>query len=142
MGTLPFEILDFHKKYGEVVRIAPDELAFANPSAWTDIMKHRAIGEEELAKHEGFYRPHKEAFPKDILNAGREDHSILRRTLAHGFSDRSMREQQPIIKKYIDLLITRLYENCGAGEKKTVDLMSFYNFTSFDIIGDLVFGER
>ncbi|KAH8904718.1 cytochrome P450 [Coniochaeta sp. PMI_546] len=139
MGTLPFDVLDIHKKYGEVVRIAPNELAFANPTAFKDIMGHRGAGEEELPKWEEFYRPIKE-LPTDIVNANRDEHSLLRRQLAHGFSDRSMRGQQPIIKKYIDLLIRRLYENCGAGEK-AVNMMAWYNFTTFDVIGDLAFGE-
>lgn len=140
MGTLPFEVLDLHKKYGEVVRIAPNELAFANPTAWKDIMGHRGAGEDELEKWESFYRPIKQS-PTDIVSAGRDEHALLRRQLAHGFSDRSMREQQPIIKKYIDQLIRRLHENCAGGEK-AVNLMAWYNFTTFDVIGDLAFGER
>lgn len=28
---------DLHEEYGPVVRIAPDELAFAGPDAWKDI---------------------------------------------------------------------------------------------------------
>lgn len=133
-------MLDLHKKYGEVVRIAPNELAFANPAAWKDIMGHRGPGEEELTKWQDFYRPVKD-IPTDIVNAGREEHAALRRVLAHGFSDKSMRAQQPIIKGYVDLLIQRLKENCEEGKKK-VNLMAWYNFTTFDVIGDLAFGER
>ncbi|KAJ0274117.1 hypothetical protein CBS470a_011936 [Colletotrichum nupharicola] len=33
----------------------------------------------------------------------------------------------------------RLHENCAKGEP--IDLMAWYNFTTFDIIGDLAFGE-
>lgn len=51
-----------------------------------------------------------------------------------------MREQQPIIMQYINLLIRRLHENCYDGTSP-VDIMSWYNYTTFDIIGDLVYGE-
>lgn len=51
-----------------------------------------------------------------------------------------MREQQPTIVQYINLLIQRLHENCGEG-KNPIDIMSWYNYTTFDIIGDLVWGE-
>ncbi|KAK3689396.1 cytochrome P450 [Podospora appendiculata] len=136
-GTMPFDMLDLHKKYGDVVRVAPDELAFADPQAWKDIMGHR--NGPEMEKWDKFYRP-VEDMPTDIVNAKREEHGLLRRTMAHGFSDRSMREQQPIITGYIDLLIKRLNENGGAG-MTPVDLAAWYNFTTFDVIGDLAFGE-
>jgi cytochrome P450 len=137
-GTLPFDILALHKRYGPVVRIAPDELAFADATAWKDIMGHRAGGGEPFEKNTKFYRPF-DFLPVDIVNAPREEHALLRRTMAHGFSDRSMREQQPIIKGYVDLLISRLKENCTKGK---VDIMAWYNYTTFDVIGDLAFGER
>ncbi|KAH6615956.1 cytochrome P450 [Chaetomium sp. MPI-SDFR-AT-0129] len=144
-GTLPFDVLALHKRYGPVVRIAPDELAFADPRAWKDIMGHKGGGgnnagsEEDMLKYDKFYRP-VESVPRDIVNAGREEHALLRRTMAHGFSDRSMREQQPLIQGYIDLLIRRLMENSGDGGQK-VDLAAWYNYTTFDVIGDLAFGE-
>ena len=131
-------MLDLHKKYGDVVRIAPNQLAFADSSAWRDIMGHKTQGGAEFQKSEAFYRP-VEDMPIDIISANREEHSVLRRTLAHGFSDRSMREQQPIIKKYIDLLVQKLRDNCDTG---TVNMAAWYNYTTFDVIGDLAFGER
>lgn len=137
-GTLPLDMLQLHQKYGEVVRIAPDELAFSNPAAWKDIMGHRTGG-DEFAKQMKFYRP-VEAEHVNIVNADREEHSRLRRQLAHGFSDKSMHDQEPLIGSYIDLLIKRLYENC-AGGSKPLNLGAWYNYTTFDIIGDLAFGE-
>lgn len=147
-GTLPFDMLALHKRYGPVVRIAPNELAFADPQAWRDIMGHRSAsaggvgggGNDEFEKSDKFYRP-VEDVPRDIVNAGREEHALLRRTMAHGFSDRSMREQQPLIRGYIDLLVRRLREH-GEGGKRAVDMAAWYNFTTFDVIGDLAFGER
>ena len=139
-GTLAVDVLDLHRRYGDVVRIAPDELAFADPVAWKDIMGHKTRGDAEFRKTEAFYRP-VEDMPVDIITASREEHGTLRRTLAHGFSDRSMREPQPIIKKYIDLLIQRLRENSRDGAA-AVNMAAWYNYTTFDVIGDLAFGER
>ncbi len=65
---------------------------------------------------------------------------MLRRQMAHGFSDRAMREQQPIIGKYIDLLVRRLRER-AAGGTVALNLADWYNFTTFDVIGDLALGE-
>jgi len=41
------------------------------------------------------------------------------------------------MKPYFDLLIQRLYENCAA----PVDIVKWYNSATFDIVGDLLFGE-
>ncbi len=48
-----------------------------------------------------------------------------------------MREQEPIIRGYIDKFIVKLHENAG----QPLDMCKWYNFVSFDLIGDLVFGE-
>ncbi|KAK1961873.1 cytochrome P450 [Colletotrichum sublineola] len=138
-GTLPFDMLELHNRYGPVVRIAPDELAFHDARAWKDIMGHKSQGEAELEKSARFYRAIPSA-PSDIVNSGREEHANLRRALAHGFSERSMRDQQSIIQEYVDLLIKKLHEH-GQGGRKPLNLAAWYNYTTFDVIGDLAFGE-
>lgn len=118
------------ERYGPVVRIAPNELAYADPCAWRDIAGHNPKGEEN-GKWIEFYRPDA-AMPQNLISAERELHGQLRRQLAHGFSDRSMREQEPIIKSYIDLLVRRLKENCKGG-LASLDMCQWYNFTTFDV---------
>lgn len=115
-GCTPFKVLEWHKKYGPVVRIAPDELAFSDPRAWKDMHGHRAAGEPEFPKVQRARKVLPEQ-PITVITAPREEHGRLRRQMAHGFSDRSLREQQPIIKRYIDMLVQSLYENCEAGSK-------------------------
>ncbi|CAI0643456.1 unnamed protein product [Colletotrichum noveboracense] len=137
-GTLPFDILELHKKYGDIVRVAPNELAFNNVSAWKDIMGHRTSGAPEFEKYQMFYRP-VPTIPSTIVSSGGKEHALLRRSISHGFSERSLRDQQPLIMQYVNLFIQRLHENCAKGEP--IDLMAWYNFTTFDIIGDLAFGE-
>lgn len=66
------------------------------------------------------------------------DHSRYRRLLSHAFSDKALREQEPLIKQYVDLLISRLHENAKNGAQ---DMVSWYNFVTFDIIGDLTLAE-
>lgn len=130
-GTLATAtMLAMFDKYGPVVRVAPNELAYADARAWKDIAGHSPKGEEN-GKWVPFYRP-VDDMPQDIISADRQTHGVLRRQLAHGFSDRSMREQEPIIKSYIDLLMQRLRENCAGGQAP-VDMSSWFNFTTFDV---------
>ena len=67
------------------------------------------------------------------------DHSRMRRLLSHAFSDAALREQEPTMTKYFDLLVTGLSRKCDAGE--SVDMCKWYNYLTFDIIGDLCFNE-
>lgn len=127
-----------HQKYGDVVRITPDQLAFANPQAWKDIMGHRPAHAAEFEKSPQYYSPI-EGSPVHIINANKQYHSGLRKSLAHSFSDKKIREQEPIIMRYVKLLMERLHEK--SGDDKALDISAWYNFTSFDIIGDLAYGE-
>lgn len=69
----------------------------------------------------------------------REEHGRLRRQMAHGFSEKSMRSQEPLIRGYVDFLLQRLREFSQDGS--SVVISDWYNYTTFDIIGDLAFGE-
>jgi len=124
-----------HEQYGPVVRVAPDELSYTDSRAWKDIYGHHGAGE----------------FPKDpmeyslpvngvanILAADRNTHGRYRRLLSHGFSEKGMREMQPHIQYYVNLLIERLKEHSRKGPQ---DMLQWYNWTTFDMIGDLAFGE-
>lgn len=130
-------MLEMHERYGDIVRIAPDELAFSHPDAWQDIMGHRK-GQAEFTKADWFYRP-VENRPTHVVNATREKHGRLRRQIANGFSEKAMRDQEPLIRGYVDMLLKRLQEFCISGSP--VVLSDWYNYTTFDIIGDLAFGE-
>ncbi|KAI1305687.1 cytochrome P450 [Xylaria venustula] len=137
-GRLPFHVSELHKQYGPVVRIAPNELAFSSPQAWRDIYGHKKLGQEEFPKYEGTYKIFKH-LPTSIINSDREEHGALRRQLSHGFSDRSMREQEPIIGSYVDLFISRLKD---LSKKDSIhNMREWYNFATFDIIGDLSLGS-
>ncbi|KAL0939222.1 trichothecene c-15 hydroxylase [Colletotrichum truncatum] len=127
-------ILELHARYGDTVRVSPSELSFQSPDAWKDIMGHRKGKNEENVKHPDFT----EIKHSDIISADRENHARYRRILSHGFSAKSMQEQQPIITSYINLLIERLHTISSQGP---VDVVAWYNYTTFDIIGDLAFGE-
>lgn len=129
-------VLELHQQYGDVVRVAPNELAFSNPDAWKEIMGHRRKGQGENGKDTVIW----ELVPHSIIAADREDHSKYRRLLAHGFSNQAMMDQQPMIRHYVNLLIERLREACKNGTEP-LNMVSWYNFTTFDIIGNLVFGE-
>jgi hypothetical protein len=65
------------------------------------------------------------------------DVDLYRRNFSHAFSEKTLRESEPILQKYFDKLILKLRENVG----KPIDMVSWIEFTLFDTIGDLLFGR-
>ena len=136
-GRLHTDTAALHRKYGPVIRVAPNELAFADPSSWKDVM---GGGSKELAKWGDAYLLPAFMAPHLQNTVDKEHHKMLRRAVAPGFSDQSLRAQEPLVSKYIENLTARLRESCVAG-KPVFNMEKWYRFTVFDIIGDLALGE-
>ena len=129
-------ILDLHKRYGPIVRVAPDMLSCNHPDAMNTLRGHRKSGKAEHSKDP----IQQQANRHNIIGANRADHTRFRRSLAHGFSAQAMLNQQPIIMAYVDQMLRKLDEQC-AGGTRPVNIVQWYNYTTFDLIGDLAFGE-
>ena len=67
--------------------------------------------------------------------ANQTDHARFRKLYAHAFSDSALLEQEPLLTHYFDLLITRLKSQIDGPAHGRVDVMAYYNFMTFDIIG-------
>ncbi|KAI4861513.1 putative cytochrome P450 [Hypoxylon rubiginosum] len=119
-GRLPLHVSELHGRYGPV----------------RDIYGYKT-DQEEFPKHRGFYRVFNH-FPTSIINADTNEHALLRRQLTVGFSDRAMREQEPIMGSYVDLLIPRLRDATQRDSRQ--NMQEWYTWTTFDMIGDLSFG--
>lgn len=52
-----------------------------------------------------------------------------------------MREQEGLIRGYVDTLIGKLRGEIARMDKPAVDIKNWMNYTTFDITGDLMFGE-
>ncbi|KAF2839020.1 cytochrome P450 [Patellaria atrata CBS 101060] len=134
-GDLHLKILEFHEKYGEIVRVAPNELSFTSPSAWKDMCtgstKNKGLPRNTIVfGAQGF---------KSFLDGSDEQHTMFRRMLAPSFSVSAMNRAEPTIQSYISLLITQL--NKEVTEKQPVNICEWYNYFTFDITGELAFSE-
>ncbi|KAF9894331.1 hypothetical protein FE257_007834 [Aspergillus nanangensis] len=130
-GNFDVDLRLFHRTYGEVVRFAPDEVSFITAQAWKDIYGH---GHQQLLKVKTSI-----SNPLDIIAANDANHTRYRKALAHAFSARGLQAQEPILVEYVDKLIERL--RGIADSQLPADMMKWYNLTTFDLIGDLAFGE-
>ncbi|KAH7346694.1 benzoate 4-monooxygenase cytochrome P450 [Rhexocercosporidium sp. MPI-PUGE-AT-0058] len=124
-------------RYGPVVRIAPNKLSYIDEGAWKDI-HGKSLGEKQLAKSPDFMPTKAPNGAQGLVFARRdEDHARLRRHFSHGFSDKALREQQVILLKHFNIWIEKL----GQQHSEPVNMMKWYQLATFDIIGDLTFGE-
>ena len=127
--------MKLHDRYGNMVRIGPDYLAIDGSIGWKDVYGHKNFGQPEFSKNAHYFPPAESK--GNFIVSRQEDHRRIRRLLAHAFSDKALQEQESIIKSYVDLLITRLKQHQG----QIIDMCRWYNFTTFDLIGDLAFGD-
>ncbi|OKL57586.1 hypothetical protein UA08_07275 [Talaromyces atroroseus] len=128
-----------HRKYGPLVRIAPDELSIMTDGEDWKLIYGTRPGHGQKQKDARFYQAAIDDYPNIILSND-VNHARMRRLLSHAFSESSLRGQGPIIGSYVNLLIQRLHDVAQNGAR-SVDLVPWFNYTTFDIIGDLAFGE-
>ncbi|PVH96689.1 cytochrome P450 [Periconia macrospinosa] len=141
-GTIVHDFEKLHRKYGPILRIAPDEVTFAKGEAWVDIFQGRP-GHQQFLKDPIWWAA-QPGQPDSIINAiSPETHARIRKTLTPAFTIRALRSQERIIQQYTSLLVERLHERVEEtkGNGVELDIVPWLHYTTFDIFGDLGFGE-
>ncbi|TVY84338.1 Cytochrome P450 monooxygenase aclL [Lachnellula suecica] len=153
IGDQPKYAARLHEQYGEVVRIAPDELSYRTPQAMSSGLVRSYLDRDrsftqKLVDIYGNRTSLPKAAPRkeingvaSILHADGETHRRMRRLQSHMFSDRALASQESLIRNYVDLLVSRLHEQAQKQETQVVDIVRWYNYATFDILGDLAFGD-
>lgn len=136
-GRFPYCIRDLHDKYGPIIRTGPDELSFTHEDAWKDIYSKRE------SSH--LYQWHGKLPGVDahtLVSAPVPDNARFRKAFGPGFSEKSIRLQEPLIAQYIEKLVSILHQESKRCEELgvPVKLAEWINFTTFDIMGDLGWG--
>ncbi|RYO79135.1 hypothetical protein DL764_010045 [Monosporascus ibericus] len=128
-----------HRKHGPVVRFGPSDLSYTGAQAWKDIYGYRK-GKKENFKDPKFYPPPESGTPSlSTLNV--QEHTTVRRTIAPAFSDRALKEQEPLFQRFADLMVATIRKATGERGKNGVDMVKIYNLTTFDIMAQLTYGE-
>ncbi|KIX06698.1 uncharacterized protein Z518_04674 [Rhinocladiella mackenziei CBS 650.93] len=135
-GQVHTKILELHKKFGGIVRIAPNELSYTTGDAWKQIYGHRSPEMMKDLRGAGILPTFKGT--DSIITAAHKDHIRMRRTVAYAFSEKALREQEHLLQGYVDLMISRLKDKCSECPQ---NLVNWYNWCTFDMMGDLTFAE-
>ncbi|KAL4958020.1 cytochrome P450 [Aspergillus filifer] len=136
-GRLPQNTAKVHAKYGEIVRIGPNELSFTNNAAWNDIFA-KVPGRAQWPRHPKRV-PQGKNGPQSIMNTAGTYHARFRRLLNHAFSEKGLQEQQKLITKYIDIFINKVDNFAKTGQP--IDLTKWFVMVGFDVISDLGWSE-
>ncbi|KAK5991781.1 Cytochrome P450 monooxygenase lcsI [Cladobotryum mycophilum] len=162
-GSMLHDIQELHRKYGPVVRIAPNEVSFASEESWREILQHQPHQhQQQQFLKDSVWWGNQPGLPTSIVTAIEpEKHGRIRKIILPGFSASALRDQERAIQLYVNLLVDRLRDviaeqqqqrkktSSKEGEEKekekeeaaTIDIVPWLNFTTFDIFGDLGFGE-
>ncbi|KAI5197522.1 putative P450 monooxygenase [Aureobasidium subglaciale] len=155
-GSLLSWMQELHEKHGEVVRYSPNEVSVISgkDNPWQEIYGFRTGKQKytgSFEKDPAWYPTPMNAVP-NLLTAPGDNHGRQRRVISHAFSDRALREQEGLLQSYVDLLISRFrdisenrpeYASGGDGwdSAYNIELCSWYNNFTFDVITDLSFGH-
>ncbi|KAF2108459.1 cytochrome P450 monooxygenase-like protein [Lophiotrema nucula] len=135
-GDIVFNWKDLHDTYGNIVRISPTCVSVIDTDGWRDI--YGSMTRKPIPKDPDVYFRNSDGV-SNIVSSGDADHTRMRRLLSHAFSEQALRSQESLINSYIDLLIEKLHKKTESNS--SANLMRWLNYTTFDIIGDLCFGE-
>ncbi|KAL2272470.1 hypothetical protein FJTKL_06536 [Diaporthe vaccinii] len=139
-GTLHFRMLEHHKQYGTVVRLAPGELTYTTGTAAKEIYGNRS-GRKLMSPQSSLGANEKKMFGATsfLWLEDHKEHARHRKIIGQMFSDASLKAQESLVLRFADLLMQRFRETAVRGE--VIDMWAWFNYYTFDIIGDLVFGE-
>lgn len=134
-GRRIFFIHDLHQQYGDIVRIAPDEVSVSDMDGFKKIHAvsatfNKADWYEKLT-----------IFPRHSVFTmmTKETHAARRKLFARGFSKSYLREHyEPIVAEKARLAVKGIKERAVKGN---ADLMQWWTFLATDTVGRLGFGE-
>ncbi|SPQ21406.1 c10fd8c7-2850-469c-8923-fe8035612664 [Thermothielavioides terrestris] len=127
---LHLEVADNHKKYGSVVRLAPDRLVFNTVTAFRSIYQS-----DQVIKSYTYQSTSKDFKPNLLTERDRDAHRAKRQLIGQALSDRSLRAFAPTMLQQIDTYLGQILANPQA-----VNMTEKTRQLALDIVGRLAFG--
>lgn len=109
-----------HLKYGHVVRFAPNMLSFIDERAWKDIHGFKKPGPY---KDPTSYGEPPNGTPGLLSQFQDEEHARMRKVFTGAFSERALKEQEPLFLQYINLLVSKLKDSIKENPKDGIDMV-------------------
>ncbi|CAG8978133.1 hypothetical protein HYALB_00000808 [Hymenoscyphus albidus] len=91
-GQLVKREKEFHEKYGDFFRLAPDEVSFASEEAWNDIYNFRK-GHKRALRDKAYYVAPDANVDNIITTTDFRFHARIRGILSNSFTEASLKSQ-------------------------------------------------
>ncbi|CAJ2505022.1 Uu.00g124160.m01.CDS01 [Anthostomella pinea] len=132
-GDAHTKVLELHEKYGDFVRIGSSDLSIVHPDGVTAV-----YGTASGCDLGAWYDL---SVPMLSLQSTRDKnlHRQYRRIWSDAFSDNAVRGYEERTKSYRARLISHLSQSVS--QEQPVDMTLWFNFYTFDVMGDLAFGR-
>ena len=128
---VPFrQILKYHRKYGDFVRVGSNTVSIADPNA-VDIV----YGANSPCRKADWYDM---TYPIISMHSTRSKalHDQRRRIWSNAFSAKALRGYEQRLHGFQDKLLSQISAFGG----QPIDVTKWFNLYSFDVMGDLAFG--
>ncbi|KAK1689370.1 benzoate 4-monooxygenase cytochrome P450 [Colletotrichum godetiae] len=125
------EVQQLHEQYGDIVRIGPTELSINNPKAVLPIHSNRSPCTK--GPWYGVLHP---MYSLQLVR-DKQEHAQRRKSWDRGFSSKALRDYEFRVADYTNQLLANIDKNKG----KPFNISDWFNFYSFDVMGDLAFGK-
>jgi tryprostatin B 6-hydroxylase len=126
-----YTLTELHAKYGQYVRLGPNDLSIVDPDAIP-----LAYGPNATVTKSEWYDA---GAPHHSMHTVRDKavHDRRRRYWAPAFSDKALRDYEGIMQDFNAKLLKRIDEFQGG----PVNVTKWFNLYSFDVMGRLAFGK-
>ncbi|KAH8812763.1 putative cytochrome P450 pisatin demethylase [Xylogone sp. PMI_703] len=137
-GDFEFTNIDLHKKYGPIVRVAPDHYVIDDPAAIKTIY---GIGSKFTKGdwYKGWKHPSPDRwtlFPDDNIKR----HAETRKRFQAMYSLSTLVTYEQYVDNCTKLLVDKLAQ--FAREGREVDMCHWFQCYAFDVIGEITYGSR
>ncbi|KAJ5738141.1 hypothetical protein N7493_001296 [Penicillium malachiteum] len=136
-------IAQLHEKYGDVVRVGPNELSYISASANKTIFGGRPTADQVYEKNPVVWLQGSGKI-LNIFFARHHEHGRYKKLMAPAFSEAAIREQEPVIQQFTTQFMNGLRERTGTlcypDQNGVVNIAAWYNFIVFDLLSCLSFG--
>ncbi|KAK1712133.1 cytochrome P450, partial [Colletotrichum lupini] len=137
-GRYPERVEQAFQKYGDVVRIAPNELAFVTPEAIKTIYGTAKQNREVFVK-----TPFQDFGLKSPgITAERDPnvHRQMAKMLAPALSIQAIRNQEPVVHEHVDLLVRRIRQETK--ERPAVEMKQWIDWHVWDVASDMAYNLK
>ncbi|OCH88922.1 high nitrogen upregulated cytochrome P450 monooxygenase 2 [Obba rivulosa] len=120
-----------HEKYGDIIRIGPNEVSIRDASAIPGMLGSTGFPKSKAYLARAMWPP-----VSPLIATSGEEHAARRKWWNRGFSSGALKDYEKTVAHYVSQLGGSLAE-----QEERVDLGTLFSYLTFDIVNDIAFGK-